>query len=83
MESKSLSSNESDRDLGGSSDHSGDEFNTEIAALREKLSKAKQEKMEPRNGVVSLFQQVRLPGRQLHRRLSCEKSRFSVKSAYD
>lgn len=58
MESKSLSSNESDRDLGGSSDHSGDEFNTEIAALREKLSKAKQEKMELRNGVVSLFQQL-------------------------
>ena len=58
MENNSLSSLESDRDLGGSSDHSGDEFSSEIAALRQKLSRAKQEKTELRNGVVSLFQQV-------------------------
>ena len=74
-EEASLSSNESDQDLGGSSGNSGDEFSAEIAALRQKLSQAKQEKTDLRNGVVSLFQQVSLPSRRLQRRLSCAKSR--------
>ena len=65
-ERPSSSSTDSDR-AGGSSDQSGDEFTAEIAALREKLSKAKQEKTELRNGVVSLFQQVS-PARHLHQR---------------